>query len=201
MNSCLSCGSDNAEDVRFCVKCGKRLEFPQPPPEFWRYNTEDLNPPRPVQPIPQPPPYRQPPPYANQPPPQQGYDPRQGYASQQEFGRQQTARPYAPPAPYQPPYPPAPLMQAATSETSLPRVGMTLGIVVACIAVVGLIPCLGWLNWFALILGKAALIICIIALASDKDASRRSMALMGLILASVTIVVAIIRLFIGGGCL
>jgi hypothetical protein len=207
MNSCLSCGADNAEGVRYCVKCGKLVEPPQPPPEFWRYNTEDLNPPRPVQPL-TPPPTYQPPPYANQPPPQQGYDPhqghapQQGYAPQQGFGQQQNVRPYGPPAPYQPPYPaPYPPAQAATTNTSLPRVGMTMGIVVACIAVVGLIPCLGWLNWFALILGKATFIVCIIALASDKDASRKSMATIGLVLSSVTVVVAIIRLIIGGGCI
>src|SRR3712207_7493317 len=89
MNSCLECGADNAEDVIFCAECGKRLAPPQPPPEFWRYNTEDLQQqPRPVQPIP---PAYQPPPYTNQPPPpyapgqggehqRQGYAPRQGYA-------------------------------------------------------------------------------------------------------------------------
>jgi hypothetical protein len=211
MNGCLACGADNAEDVLYCSKCGKRLEPPQPPPESWRYNTDDLNPPRPVQPT-RPPAYRPPPPYTNQPPhpPQQGYEPRQGYGPQRgyaqppQYGPQQNVRPYGPPAPYQPPYPapypPAP-MPAQTTSTNLPRVAMTAGIVLASITVLGLIPCLGWLNWFTLIFGKMAIILSIVALVADKDASRKSMAVIGLVLSSSAVVVAIIRLIIGGGCL
>jgi hypothetical protein len=206
MNSCLACGADNEEDVLYCVKCGKRLEPPAPPPEFWRYNTEDLNPPRQVQPN-TPPAYQPPPPYTNRPPyaPQQGYEPRQGYAQPpQGYGSQQNVRPYGPPAPYQPPYPapypPAPV-QTTTTGTSLPRVAMTMGIILASVTLLGLIPCLGWLNWFTLIFGKMTIIISIVALVADKDASRKSMALIGLVLASSSVVVAIIRLIIGGGCL
>lgn len=227
MNSCLACGADNEEDVLYCVKCGKRLEPPAPPPEFWRYNTEDLNPPRPVEPntppaYRPPPPYtnqQQPPPYTNQPPyaprqdyeqprqgyaPGQGYTPPQDYAPRQPYGPQQNVRPYGPPAPYQPPhaapYPHAPA-QTTTTGTSLPRVAMTMGIVLASVTLLGLIPCLGWLNWFVLIFGKMTIIISIVALVADKDASRKSMALIGLVLASSSVVVAIIRLIIGGGCL
>jgi hypothetical protein len=208
MNGCLACGADNAEDVLYCVKCGKRLEPPAPPPEFWRYNTEDLNPPRPVQP--NAPPAYQPPPYTNQPPypPQQGYEPRQPYGSQRgyaqppRYGPQQNVRPYGPPAPYQQPYPapyqPAPVQ---TTSTNLPRVAMTAGIIIASVTVLGLIPCLGWLNWFTLIFGKMSIILSIVALVADKDASRKSMATMGLVLSSSAVVVAIIRLIIGGGCL
>lgn len=216
MNSCLACGADNAEDVLYCSECGKRLEPPAPPPEFWRYNTEDLNPPRQVQPntppaYQPPPPYtnqqQPPPPYTNQPPyaPRQDYEqPRQGYTQPpQGYGPRQNVRPYGPPAPYQPPYPapypPAPVQ--TTTGTSLPRVAMTMGIVLASITLLGLIPCLGWLNWFTLIFGKMTIIISIVALVADKDASRKSMALMGLVLASSSVVVAIIRLIIGGGCL
>ncbi|HEV7891158.1 MAG TPA: hypothetical protein VGP08_10980 [Pyrinomonadaceae bacterium] len=218
MNSCLECGADNAEDVLYCVKCGKRLAPPQPPPESWRYNTEDLGGPRPVQPIP--PSYQPPPPYANHPPPyapergsetRQGYAPRPGYAQPpQGYGApQQNARPYAPPAPYQPPhpapYPPAPLAQA-TSTSSLPKVGMTLAVVVACIVLLGLVPCLGWLNWFALILGKVSLVTCIVALVSEKDPSRRGKAVAGLIILSSALGVAVFRLVLslvvgGAGCI
>lgn len=221
MNSCLECGADNAEDVLYCVKCGKRLAPPQPPPEFWRYNTEDLQPPRPVQPIPpayQPPPPL--PPYANQPPPyapergnetRQGYAPRPGYAPppQGYVAPQQNVRQYGPPAAYQPPtpapYPPVPLAQT-TSTSSLPKVGMTLAVVVACIVLLGLVPCLGWLNWFALILGKASLITCIVGLVSEKDPSRRGKAVAGLIILSAALGVAVFRLVLsvvvgGAGCL
>lgn len=211
MNNCLACGADNAEEVIFCVKCGKRLEPPAPPPEFWRYNTEDLNPPRPVEPNP-PPAYRPPPPYTNQPPPyapqprqepRQGYaPPRQGYAQPSNFAQQPNARPYGPPVPYQQQQQhPAPLpAQTTTTKTSLPRVGMNLGIAVACLTMIGLIPCLGWLNWFVIILGKPTIIVSIVALASDKDPDKKSMALIGLILSSIAVVIAIIRLIIGGGC-
>lgn len=213
MNTCLECGADNAEDVIYCVKCGKRLAPPQPPPESWRYNTEDLGGPRPVQPIP--PAYQPPPPYA----PEQGserrqaYAPRPGYAQPQGYGapppsQQQNVRPYGPPAQYQTPtpapYPPAPLAQA-TSNSSLPQVGMTLAIVVASIVLLGLVPCLGWLNWIALILGKVSLVTCIVAMVSEKDPSRRSKAVVGLVTLCVALGVAVFRLTLslifGGGCL
>jgi hypothetical protein len=209
MNSCLACGADNAEDVLYCVKCGKRLEPPAPPPEFWRYNTEDLNPPRPVQPN-APPAYQPPPPYTNQPP-QQGYEtrrdyaPRQGYAQPRHSQQQPNVHPYSPPAPYRPqhpaPYPPAPAQTTTSTGTSLPRVAMTIGIVLASITLLGLIPCLGWLNWFTLIFGKMAIILSIVALVADKDASRKSMAVIGLVLSSSAVLVAILRLIVGGGCL
>lgn len=212
MNSCLECGADNAEDVLYCVKCGKRLAPPQPPPESWRYNTEDLGGPRPVQPIP--PAYQPPPPYApeRENEQRQTYAPRPGYAQPQAYGapqhQQQNVRTYGPPAQYQPPtpapYPPAPMAQAASSS-SLPKVGTTLAVVVACIALLGLVPCLGWLNWFALVLGKASLVICIVALVTEKDPTRRSKAVAGLVLLSVALGVAVIRLTLslifGGGCL
>ncbi|HVF42773.1 MAG TPA: hypothetical protein VM936_07175 [Pyrinomonadaceae bacterium] len=219
MNSCLECGADNAEDVIFCAECGKRLAPPQPPPEFWRYNTEDLGGPRPVQPIP--PAYQPPPSYTNQPPPyapeqggeqRQGYAPRPGYAQPPQgyaAPQPQNVRPYAPPAPYQPPtpapYPPAPLAQT-TNTSSLPKVGMTLAVVVACVVLLGLVPCLGWLNWFAIIFGKFALITCIVALVSEKDPSRRGKAVAGLIILGCALGVAVFRLVLslvagGAGCI
>ena len=218
MNGCLECGADNAEDVLYCVKCGKRLAPPQPPPESWRYNTEDLGGPRPVQPIP--PAYQPPPPYANQPPPyapergseqRQGYAPRPGYAQPPQGyapPQQQNVRAYGPPAQYQPPqpaqYPPAPMAQT-TSNSSLPKVGMTLAVVVACLALFGLVPCLGWLNWFAIIFGKVSLVMCIVAMVSEKDPSRRSKAVVGLVVVCVALAVAVFRLTLslifGGGCL
>jgi hypothetical protein len=78
---------------------------------------------------------------------------------------------------------------------------MTIGVVLASITLLGLVPCLGWLNWFTLIFGKMSIILSIVALVADKDASRRSMAVIGLVLSSSAVVVAILRLIIGGGCL
>ena len=133
MNSCLSCGSDNAEDVRYCVKCGKRLEPPAP----------------------------------------------------------RTPAPAA--------------AQTTQSSSTLARAGLSVAVVVACIALLGLVPCLGWLNWFALIFGKIALVLCIVALVSEKDPTKRGPAMAGLIITSGALGVAVIRLIVslafGGGCL
>lgn len=210
MNSCLSCGSNNAEDVLYCVKCGKRLEPPAPPPESWRYNTEDLNPRPSSQPNYQPPSFTSRP-YAPQqdPAPQRPYalPPRQADAPRRDFN--QNAHAYQPPVAYRPPQPapyaPAPFAASSTQGSSLARTGMTLGIVVACLALLGLVPCLGWLNWFAIITGKAALVMCIVALVSEKDPAKKSKATVGLVITSVALGVAVIRLIIslafGGGCL
>ena len=82
---------------------------------------------------------------------------------------------------------------------------MTLAIVVTSIVLLGLVPCLGWLNWIALILGKVSLVTCIIAMASEKDPSRRSKAVVGLVMLCVALGVAVFRLTLslifGGGCL
>jgi hypothetical protein len=221
MNSCLSCGSDNAEDVRFCVKCGKRLEPPAPPPEFWRYNTEDLAPPRPARPnappLYQPPSFTDRPPYAppqQDPAPQRPYaPPKQADAPRRDFNRNAHAyqppapRRPQPPAPYAPaPFTPAPAAAAQTTQSStLARAGLSVGVGVACIALLGLVPCLGWLNWFAIIFGKAALVLCIVALVSEKDPAKRGKATAGLVITSAALGVAVIRLIIslafGGGCL
>lgn len=38
MTPCPSCGADNAEGTRFCVRCGSNLPAAQPQPEQWRYS-------------------------------------------------------------------------------------------------------------------------------------------------------------------
>ena len=42
MISCPSCGADNADGTRFCVKCGTTLST-APAPESWRAPSGDLN--------------------------------------------------------------------------------------------------------------------------------------------------------------
>ena len=193
MNECLSCGAHNVEGVLYCVRCGKRLEPPAPPPESWRYS-DDLNRTQVNQAGAQPT-YQPPPAYQNQPPPVY-----QNYPAQ---APQQVQPLYAqtPPPQYQPQYP-APLAAPQSStNSSLPQIGMTMGIIVACIMVLGLVPCLGWMNYFTIIFGKITIILCIVALVTEKNSSRSSKALLGLILASSSLVIGFIRLVIGGGCL
>jgi SNF family Na+-dependent transporter len=67
------------------------------------------------------------------------------------------------------------------------------------------VPCLGWLNWFALIFGKISLVTCIVALVTEKDPSRRSKAVVGLVVLCVALGVAVFRLILslivgGAGC-
>ncbi|HYH84598.1 MAG TPA: hypothetical protein VEX60_03890 [Pyrinomonadaceae bacterium] len=183
MNGCLSCGAQNAEGVLYCVKCGKRLEPPAPPPEYWRYS-DDLNRTQ-----------------VNQAGGQPTYQPPPAYQNYPPQPPQQVQPIYAPASPYQPQYPAPPAAPQSSATGSLPQAGMTMGIVVACIMVLGLIPCLGWLNYFTILFGKVTIILCIVALVTEKNPSRHSSAIIGLVLASVALVIGFIRLVIGGGCL
>jgi hypothetical protein len=87
------------------------------------------------------------------------------------------------------------------STSSLPVVGMSLGIFVLCLMLVGLIPCLGWLNWFVLTLAVVTNVICLISILSEKDLNARNKAIIGFVLAFVAIFVGGFRLALGGGCL
>jgi hypothetical protein len=79
--------------------------------------------------------------------------------------------------------------------------GMVMGIVAACLMVVGLIPCLGWLNWFTLIFGGVTKILCWVTVFTEKAPDQRNKAVIGLVLAFLAIFVGSIRLIIGFGCL
>jgi hypothetical protein len=182
MNECLSCGAPNAEGVLYCGRCRQRLAPPAPPPESWRYSG-DLN--RPL---------------ANQPNRPSAYQPPPVYQSY-PTSAPQPAQPPNTPAPNQPQYPTPFAVPPASTNRQLAQIGMTLGIIIGCIAVLGLIPCLGWLNWFTLILGKITLILCIVALVTEKDPNYRSKAVIGLVITATALVIGIVRLIIGGGCL
>lgn len=190
---CLACGAVNDGQVLFCVRCGAQLR-PAPPPESWRYSG-DLN--RTQLDEQQRPPQQQPPPFAPpyaQPPPQQQRPPHNA--------PQPVAPPYRAP---QPPYAPAmPPPVQTTSSTHASQVGWTMSIIVACLMLIGLVPCLGWLNWFTIIAAKAALILCIVGVASEKDPARKSKATVGLIISIIAFGVILFRLLLsvmfGGGC-
>src|ERR1044071_531761 len=163
MNSCVACGAENEEDVIYCVKCGRPIEPPAPPPEFWRYNTEDLSGTQPLR-TDAPPPAYTPPPYANPQPAQpQAYSPPQAYAPPRPQGPRANVNPpnvypQAPLAPQSAPQPAAPvpttILPGALGGSSLSRIVMSMAVVAACVALVALVPCLGWLNWLVIILCK-----------------------------------------------
>jgi hypothetical protein len=86
------------------------------------------------------------------------------------------------------------------SESALPMFAMVSGIVIACLMVIGLIPCLGWINWVVIGLGSLVKIVCWVAVFTEKSSKGRNKALIGLILVALALFVGGIRLILGGGC-
>lgn len=86
-------------------------------------------------------------------------------------------------------------------ESTLPTIAMTGGIVVASFMVLGLIPCLGWLNWFVIISAIAVKVVCWVAIFTEKNTKGRNKALIGLVLVALALIIGGVRLVVGGGCL
>jgi hypothetical protein len=71
----------------------------------------------------------------------------------------------------------------------------------------GLIPCLGWLNWLTIPLGIGGVIIGILATAQASGRARRDAgggqapgrAIAGLVLSAIAVAFGSIRLLLGGG--
>jgi hypothetical protein len=61
----------------------------------------------------------------------------------------------------------------------------------------GLIPLLGWLNWFVIPFAGIGLLISIIAVATSQE--NREISIAGLVLCSIALFISIPRLIIGGG--
>ncbi|HQP36713.1 MAG TPA: hypothetical protein PLI95_16115 [Polyangiaceae bacterium] len=143
------------------------------------------------------------PPGAGGPP---GYPPDWMGAPQQP--QQQMPGQYGmPPAPYggnpQNPYggfgaPPPP---PANKPNGLPQAALIVGIVAGCLCIVGLIPCLGWVNYFTLFAAAAGKVLAIVGLISEKDSRNHTNAIIGLVISLVALVVGSIRLALGAGCL
>lgn len=180
MTTCTSCGAENAAAARFCVRCGAPLML-APPPESWRYSG-DLEQPRAEQGAAPPPSFQSPPPAEYQPP----------------AVLQQGQPAYSPPAfgtTFQP--------QGASGPAGrgqLAQATFVLGIVTAGVMALGLIPCLGWLNYFTLLLGKVTIILAVVAIVTEKDEKLRNKAIIGLVMAAAAWVIGLVRLIIGGGC-
>ena len=87
------------------------------------------------------------------------------------------------------------------SAGALPMIGMVMGIVILCVTVIGLVPCLGWMNWLTITVGPVTTILNLVAIILEQaDANKRSKAVIGLVLALVAVIVGGIRLILGGGC-
>jgi hypothetical protein len=92
-------------------------------------------------------------------------------------------------------YAPMPQQSGAMSLT-----GMILAIVSTGLFVFGLVPCLGWMNWFTLVVGGLANLFCWIGLfAEGKNPGARGKAITGLVLSFIAVFIGTIRLILGGG--
>jgi hypothetical protein len=78
-------------------------------------------------------------------------------------------------------------------------VGLVFGIISIIGFFIGLIPFLGWFNWFNIPLALVGLIISIIGAATNKDSS--APAVTGIVLCAIAIFIGAFRLMLGGGLL
>jgi hypothetical protein len=105
---------------------------------------------------------------------------------------------------YAPLVPNAPYSMTApqtASQNAAANTARTLGIITLSLMAVGLIPCLGWLNYINLTLAFVTVIVSIIASSNSKTNAERSAAMIGLAFALIAGFVGFIRLILGGGCL
>lgn len=123
----------------------------------------------------------------------------------------QLAQPYAQPAQqYQPQYP-QPYQpgtrhvvhhyEVAQQPGGTPSVAMGIGIAALCFMFMGLIPCLGWLNYFTIFLGILSGMSSLICMFVPKFAGARGKLVIGLIFGFAACFIGFIRLILGGGCL
>lgn len=86
-------------------------------------------------------------------------------------------------------------------ESGLGVTVRTMGIVALSFMLIGLIPCLGWLNYLNLFLSFITLILGIVAIATAKSDADRGAAFLGVALVVMAIFLGTGRLILGGGCL
>ncbi|HVF29914.1 MAG TPA: GYF domain-containing protein [Pyrinomonadaceae bacterium] len=129
--------------------------------------------------------------------------------SQQQGSRpvhhQEQQRPSAPPY-YQPAPPAYQSVQhvvhhtAIEPEGSLPIISLVGGIILFCLFLLGLVPCLGWLNWFVILGGGITKIFCWVSVFTTNNPQGRTKAIIGLVLTTIALFFGTIRLILGGGC-
>lgn len=74
------------------------------------------------------------------------------------------------------------------------------GIVAICWMLLALVPLLGWMNWFLIAFAAVGAVIAALGIAITRR-EHRGRAKAGLVLNALVIVVAIVRLHLGGGIL
>ncbi len=173
---CSKCGGSVEADCDFCPNCGEPKlrvsESYQSPSTGYPWMQE------PVQP----------------PPPQQPQKSRPVVASQ-----------YIPPPPQQQQihhvvYQQVEVAPGHLQDTGLGKAGQTMGIIAISVMVVGLIPCLGWINWINIPFSFVTWILSIVAISTAKLPTTRSKATVGLVLGLIAWIIGIIRLSLGMGC-
>ena len=82
----------------------------------------------------------------------------------------------------------------------LPGIALALASVSLCTGLVGLFPCLGWVQWFTLLLGGTAHILAWASLLTEKLPRSRGSAIVALVMSFVILVIGGARLALGGGC-
>jgi hypothetical protein len=106
---------------------------------------------------------------------------------------------------------PAPQIQYVTYQVQTPasqseNTGLgttvrTLGVTALSFMLVGLIPCLGWLNYITILLSFVTIILGIVAIATAKSATDRTSAILGVVFVVLAVVLGGGRLLLGGGCI
>jgi len=64
---------------------------------------------------------------------------------------------------------------------------------------IGLLPCVGWLNWINIPFALVGVLLGILALAKTPAGESKGMSIGGMVLSIVAAVVGLIRLMLGGG--
>lgn len=102
--------------------------------------------------------------------------------------------PYAVPAP-------VPQIQVVSEESGLPVAVRTLGIIALSFMLVGLIPCLGWINYINFFISPVTFVLAIVAIVTARTDNGRTAAILGLVLVLLANMIGVVRLVLGGGCL
>lgn len=120
--------------------------------------------------------------------------------------QQQQTNPFQPHQHFGQPMHPQPVQHIVHHHTladesggGLQTTAMVIGIVCASLMLIGLIPCLGWINWFVLLVGGVNKILSIIAVFTTQNQSARNKAIIGLILTIIALFIGSIRLILGSG--
>ena len=187
--NCPTCGTQNDDTAQFCRQCGSKFgagSFPPPPAGG----------------SPGPP---APPTYGSYPPyPDAAGGSTPSYGSYPPYAQNSYGQPPAP-APYQPggfpaPVPPYPAAGFGQQGGQMSKIGMILSIVSGCLMAVGLIPCLGWVNYFTLLFAVVSAVLSLVSFSSEAqtDIKARNQATIALVVAGISAIVGVFRLFLGG---